>query len=176
MATAPSLLQSHRCYVDASITPDQPNQQPRMARLGIFILHLQDQSTKTLYIKTKLHACTFILMAEAAALALASTITANLNMTGTNFLSGYEQLVHFLNKEDLSDTPDWKIKPFTQMFSNHATYSAATIYKVHRSLNTTAHSPAQQVFQATDSREHFHFICSSEHHVPNVTVYKLYVT
>lgn len=43
--TAPALLQGNRCYVNASITPDQPNQLPRTAGLGIFILHLQEQST-----------------------------------------------------------------------------------------------------------------------------------
>jgi hypothetical protein len=67
----------------------------------------------TMYIKAKLHAYTLVLMAKAAALALASAITHKLNITGTNFLSDSEQLVHFLNKDDLSNPPDWWIKPFT---------------------------------------------------------------
>jgi hypothetical protein len=101
-------------------------------------------STQALYIKAKLRACTSVIMAEAAALALASVILHKLNMTGINFLSDSEQLVYFLNREDLSNPPDWKIKPFTQLFSNHATTRSAKIYKIHRSLNTTAHTIARQ--------------------------------
>jgi ribonuclease HI len=114
--TVPALLQGHMCYVDASTTPDQPNQQPSLAGLGVFILNLQEQPTQAMYIKAKLHACTSVIMAEAAALALASVIIDKLNITGVNFLSDSEQLVHFLNKEDLSNPPDWRIKPFTQLF------------------------------------------------------------
>jgi hypothetical protein len=39
-------------------------------------------------------------------LALASVITHKLNIIGINFLLDSEQLVHFLNKEDLSNPPD----------------------------------------------------------------------
>jgi hypothetical protein len=52
-------------------------------------------------------------MAEAAALALASVMAHKLNITGINYLFDSEQLVHFLNKEDLSNPPDWRIKHFT---------------------------------------------------------------
>jgi formate dehydrogenase assembly factor FdhD len=76
-----------------------------MAGLGIFILYLQEHSARAMYIKAKLHSCTSVLMAEAATLALASTIAHRLNMTGANFVSDSEQLVHFRNKEDLSNPP-----------------------------------------------------------------------
>jgi hypothetical protein len=146
--------------------PDQPLQQPRMVGICVFILHLQEQSTMTMYIKAKLQACTLVLMAKAAALALASAITHKLNITGTNFLSDSEQLVHFLNKDDLSNPPDWWMKPFTQLFSNHASSTSANIYKIHRSLNTTAHTLARQALQEATPQEHLNFSCSSEHHVP----------
>jgi hypothetical protein len=94
-----------------------------LAGLGVFILNLQEQPTQAMYIKAKLHACTSVIMAEATTLTLASVIIDKLNITGVNFLSDSEQLVHFLNKEDLSNPPDWRIKPFTQLFSNHATTS-----------------------------------------------------
>jgi hypothetical protein len=119
-----------------------------------------------MYIKAKLQDCTSILMVEAVALALASTITARINLTETNFLSDCEQLVHFLNKEDLTNPPEWTIKPLTQMFANHAHSSGAKIYKIHRSLNNTTHSLARQALQALESQEEVHFTCSSEHHVP----------
>lgn len=71
---APALLQGPRCYVDASTAPDQSNAQPRLAGLGIFILNLQEQPAQAIYIKAKLQACTSVIMAEAASLALASAI------------------------------------------------------------------------------------------------------
>lgn len=164
--TAPALLQGHRCYVDASTSPDQPSQQPRMAGLGIFILHLQDHFTEAIYIKAKLQACTSVLMAEAVALALAAVIVQKLNITGINFLSDSEQLVHFLHKEDLANPPDWRIKPFTQLHSNLAVSSSARSYKIHRSLNTTAHSLARQAFTENNTQGNVELSCSSEHHVP----------
>lgn len=163
--STPALLQGPRCYVDASVSPDQPNQLPRTAGLGILILNLQEQAIQTLYVKAKLEACTSVLMAEAAALALASDIVHRLNMTGTNFLSDNEQLVSFLNKQDLSNPPDRRIKPFTQRFYNNTASSSARIFKIHRSLNLTAHILAQQAFQETNLQGHLDFSCSSEHHV-----------
>ena len=72
--TAPALLQGSRCYVDASTEPDQPILQPRLAGLGVFILNFQEQPAQAIYIKAKLDACTSVIMAEAASLALASAI------------------------------------------------------------------------------------------------------
>ncbi|XP_066323836.1 AUGMIN subunit 1-like [Miscanthus floridulus] len=62
-------------------------------------------------------------MAEAASLAIASLVTHSLNINYCNYLSDCEQLVHFLNMADLSNPPDWRIKPFSQIFSNHSTTS-----------------------------------------------------
>lgn len=89
-------------------------------------------------------------MAEAASLALASVITDKLSMIGVNFLSDSEQLVHFLNKEDLSSPPDWRIKPFTQIFINISTAKASKIYKIQRGLNATADSLARQALHDTN--------------------------
>lgn len=144
---APHLLHGHRCYVDASTSPDQHSQIPRTARLGIFFLLMQEQATETIYIKAKLHACTSVLMAEAAALALASAIARKFQIEGINYLSDCEQLTHFLNKEDHSNPPDWRIKPFTQLYLNNAGPTSATTLKNHRSLNSIAHSLARQAFQ-----------------------------
>ena len=50
---------------------------PRPAGLGVFILNLQVQPARAIYIvKAKLAACTSVLMAEAVSLAFASTVTA----------------------------------------------------------------------------------------------------
>lgn len=154
--------------MDASTTPDQPDQRPRRAGIGVFILILQEQSTpQAIYIKAKLHGCTSVLMAEAAALALASVVTNKFNLTGVTFLSDNEQLVHFLNKEDLSNPPDWRIKPFTQLFSNYSDSRSSKVSKIHCGLNTTAHTLARQAYRDPSAQDNsLVFNCSSEHHVP----------
>ena len=160
--TAPALLQGSRCYVDASTALDQPHLQPRFAGLGVFILNLQEQPAQAIYIKAKHVACTSVLMAEAASLALASAIIDRLNLTRVSYLSDCEQLVHFLDSDDLSNPPDWRIKYFTQTFSNHSTSSSSRVYKIHRRLNTTADALAGQA--AEDSTIHNHNLelsCSS---------------
>jgi hypothetical protein len=61
---------------------------------------------QTIYIKAKPVGCTSVLMAEAASLAFAALVTDRMNLTNINFLSDYEQLVHFLNAPDQSNPPD----------------------------------------------------------------------
>jgi ribonuclease HI len=163
--TTPVLMQGHQCFVDASTSPDQPNQVNRTAGLGIFFLIMQENQFSAMYIKAKLQACTSVLMAEAAALALASVIAQNLNITGTRYFSDSEMLVQFLNKEDQSNPPDWRIKPFTQLYSNNVSSSSATVHKIHRSFNTTAHVLATQALQETSLQGNLDFLCSSEQHV-----------
>jgi hypothetical protein len=73
---------------------------------------------EAIYIKARLHNCSSVIMAEAAALALGSAICFFLNLTGVNFLSDSQQLVHFFNNSDLANPPDWRNKYFTQSFVN----------------------------------------------------------
>lgn len=47
----PILLPRVRCYTDASITPDQPPQQLRLAGLGVFFVNTQVQPAQTIYIR-----------------------------------------------------------------------------------------------------------------------------
>jgi hypothetical protein len=164
--TSPDLLQGSRCYVDASTEPDHPSLHSRTAGLGVFILNFQEQTPKAIHIKAKLQECTSVIMAEAASLALAAAIINNLNLTEVNYLSDCEQLVHFLNKDDLSNPPDWRIKHFTQLFSNHSAEGSTKLYKVHRRLNITAHTLARQAAQDPYiQNDHFQFSCSFDHHV-----------
>jgi hypothetical protein len=82
-------------------------------------------------------------MAEAAALALAVVLNSKLNFNNTCFLSDCQQLVHFLNGADQNHPPDWRIKPFTQLFRNHANQGHANIYKINRNLNSTSDTLAR---------------------------------
>ena len=123
---------------------------------------------RAIYIKAKLYACTSVIMAEGAslALALASAIIDRLNPTGVNYLSDCQQLVHFLNSDDLSNPPDWRIKRFTQTFSNHSTSRSSKVFKVHRRLNATADALARQAAEDSITHNHnFEVSCSFQHHV-----------
>lgn len=100
------LIQGVRCYTDASLTPDHTPQPPRSAGLGIFFVNPQVRPTQTIYIKAHVSGVHSVLMAEAAALSLAATISDHLNYTNTTFLSDCQQLVQFLNEDDQSHPPD----------------------------------------------------------------------
>jgi len=85
--TIPALLPGSRYYVDASTAPDQHGGQPTAAALGIFVLNFQVQPTQIIYIQATLHQSSWVLMAEAAPLALASKITEAMNLQHCHFLS-----------------------------------------------------------------------------------------
>jgi hypothetical protein len=139
--TVLALLNGTRCYVNASTEPDQQTSQPISAGLGVFILNFQEQLPQAIS----------VIMAEAASLALASAVCHNLNLSGVNFFSDCEQLVHFLNKNDISNPPDWRIKYFTQTFFNNTRSRSSTIFKVNRHLTTTADAMARQAAQHSSS-------------------------
>jgi len=167
----PALLHGTRCYVDASIEPDQQNSSPRPAGLGVFILLFQEQMPQAIYVKARLDDCSSVIMAEAASLVLASAVGHNLNLSGVNFLLDYEQLVHFLNKNDISNPPDWRIKYYTQTFANFTRSSSSNIIKVHRCLNTMVDALARQAVQhSTFQNSDLEFSCSLEHHMPHCNV------
>jgi ribonuclease HI len=138
----------------------------RPAGLGILFVNVQVQPTQTIYIQAKLAACSSVLMAEAASLALAAVIADQMNLRNITFLSDSQQLVHFLNQQNQAHPPDWRIKPFTQRFSNHANNRESTIYKINRQLNITADALARQALASFASGQaDSNFNCSYEHHV-----------
>jgi hypothetical protein len=104
--STPALLLGNRCYVDASTTPDHPGSPPTTAGLGVFILNFQAHPTQIIYIKARLENCTSVIMAEAASLALASSLIQAFNIDNCSYLSDCQQLVHFLNMNDLTNPPD----------------------------------------------------------------------
>jgi len=90
-------------------------------------------------------------MAEATALALATTITDCLGLQQVFFLSDNQQLVHFLNGPDQADPPDWRIKYFTQTFTNFTSTTASRVLKIQRADNCTADALARQGFLQSQS-------------------------
>jgi heme exporter protein D len=110
-------------------------------------------------------------MAEAACLSLASAIWFSLNLTGVNFLSNCEQLIHFFRNEDLANLPDWRIKYYTQSFVNFTSAITPSIYKIRRQLNTIADSLARQARQLqTPQQPALEFLCALEDHTSSCNV------
>jgi len=117
-----------------------------MVRLDVFIINTQVHPPQNVYIKTAMKDSTLVLMAEAAALALAVTVTDRLQLNHINFLSDSQQLVQFLNSSDHSNPPDWRIKPFTQIITQGRSTSIGV--KVSRNMNHTADLLARQTLRA----------------------------
>ena len=92
--TIPALLHGTRCYVDASIEPDQQNSNPRPAGLGVFILNFQEQTPQAIYVKARLDDCSSVIMAEAASLVLASAVGHNLNVSRLDWVIMATKLFH----------------------------------------------------------------------------------
>jgi len=122
-----------------------------MAGLGIFFVNMQIQPAQIIYIKAHMSRAQSVIMAEAAALAIAAMVNHSLNFNNTVFLSDCQQLVGFLNQSDLTHPPDWRIKCFTQIFTNSTLHRQARIFKINRTLNTTADSLARQAFPDSGS-------------------------
>jgi len=136
--TTPSLLYGIRCYVDASSLPDQPSMMPRQAGLVVLIVNTQVQPTQTIYINACwLHFC-------AHGRSRSPCLSCNCDCSDINYLSDYEQLVHFLHAANQSNSPDWRIKHFTQLFSNHSRCRESKIFKINGRLNTTADALPRQ--------------------------------
>lgn len=156
----PQLLQGIICYVDASTTPDHPTAQPRNAGICITFFNPQVQPALNVHIKAQMTESTSVLMAEAAALALAASISQALHFQDITFLSDCELLVKFLNSSDLSNPPDWRSKIYTQQFINFKCQSQARIFNINRDINRVADSLAKQAFSAhVNLSSEFHFEC-----------------
>ena len=109
---------------------------------------------------------TSVLMAEAAAIALAAIVTDRLNLQQIHFLLDNQQLVQFLNAVDQGNPPDWRIKHFTQVFTNHTRHGDKRILKVHRSRNQTADNLARQALsQSQPTSLALACTCSNTAHV-----------
>jgi len=159
----PSLLAGARCYTDASTTPDDPTSSTRKAGLGIFILDPTSQIK--LFIKAQISQVNCVLMAEAAGIALAASITSMLHIRNISFLTDNQLLASFFNGPDLCSPPRWDIKPFTQRFLNAVANSSYRVLKIHRSSNNTAHLLASQSYRAPELQCNLaNFTCSNVTH------------
>ena len=94
-----------------------------------------------------------VIMAESGAMALASAILNQLQCRNTTILSDNQQLVHFLNLVNLSNPPDWRIKPFTQFTANLLSETSSQVRRIKRNQNQMADSLAKQALQALTTNQ-----------------------
>ena len=83
-------------------------------------------------------------------------------LNNTAFLSDCQQLVHFLSSADQANPPDWRIKPFTQIFTTCSAQCQAKIYKINWTLNTTVDSLAKHAI--LESCSNYEPVCSYSRH------------
>jgi hypothetical protein len=152
------------CYVDASTSPDLHHPSSRRAGLGIFIINLQVQPANTFYIRASLGETHSVVSTEAAVMALAADLLHKIDFQHVTFLSDCAQLMAFLNSQDHSNLPDWRMKVHTQLFDDATLNRMPKVIKIHRNLKSTAHTLASLAFSSlVVPHQNYIPICSYEH-------------
>lgn len=155
LVSIPARLPGPRCFSDASLRPDQTTATERTAGIGILLTITGISPTHFIYIQAKISQVTSVLMAEAAGLALGAELVKRLLLKSMSYLSDSQLLVHFFNSENHSSPPDWRIKPLTCSFINFNRNIDHKVYKINRSLNSTAHILAHQASKALAQSQFF---------------------
>jgi hypothetical protein len=164
------IVSGTKCYADASTAPDTSIHNPRVAGIGVFIINNQSQPPQQIYIKAKMSHTTSVIMVEVAALALTTRVTDYLQLSHTTFLSDNQQLVRFMNGADLSNPPDWRMKPFTQIIRNSTRQTNASILHISREHNLTADLLAKHALADSEAHieahsTHTSCLCNNQAHV-----------
>jgi hypothetical protein len=89
----------------------------------------------SIFIKAAMQDSSSVLMAETAALALAAALSKHLEHHSAHLLSDIQQLVHFPNGAELSNPPDWRIKPYTQFISPTVRFNQMADLLARQALN-----------------------------------------
>jgi len=122
----------------------------------------------SVFIKTTMQESYSVIMAESAAMALVSDILNQLQCRNTTILSDNQQLVYFLNGVNLSNPPDWRIKPFTQFTANLLSGTSSQVHRIKRNQNQMADSLAKQTLQAlTTNQPAYTGTCTNSSHGNN---------
>jgi hypothetical protein len=109
----PTMLDGLCIYTDASLLPNQNFIFNRDTGLGVFLISSGTQHNFNTYIKVSLHNASSVFMAEAAALVFAGTTIDRMHITKATFLSDSQQLVSFINSNNMTPIPRWDAKFYT---------------------------------------------------------------
>jgi len=165
LVSFPSSFAGTRCYTDATTLPDNQTSGTTQAGLGVFIINTDENPPISIFVKALLQESSSVLMAESAALALATDLLNQIQCTRYTIFSDNQQLVYFLNKSNLSNPPDWRIKPYSQSAANLLAIYSTQVRRIKRTQNQMADSLARQAFQAiTSNRIQYDFRCSNPSH------------
>jgi len=114
---------------------------------------------------------TSVLMAESAAMLLATVLLHSLDLQDSTLLSHNQQLVHFLNGADHSNPPDWTIKPYTQIIYSLLAATTSSIRKIRRSQNQMADLLARQALTVYHANHiNISRVCTNPQHVQECPV------
>jgi len=127
---------------------------PRHAGLGIFIINTDVQPPLSIFVKATMQESSSVLMAEsAAAMALAAVLLKQLQSHQATLLLDNQQVVHFLNGPNLSNPPDWRIKPYTQITATLLSETDSVVRRIKRTQNQMADSLAKQALCALQTNQ-----------------------
>jgi hypothetical protein len=84
-----------------------------------------------------------VFVAEAAALAFATSLLHFMQLNPVNFLTDNQLLSHYINSTGHFDTPDWRAASYTQIITSCLT-GASKVFNISRNHNHMADSLAKQ--------------------------------
>jgi ribonuclease HI len=136
-------MEGFNCYTDASTTPDLMPNGIRPAGLGIFITNTQTQPPVTITLKAVIRDSPSVFVAEAAALAFATSLLHFMQLDHVNFSTDNQLLSHYLNNTGHFDIPDWRAAAYTQIITSSLT-GASKVFNISRIHNDMADSLAKE--------------------------------
>jgi hypothetical protein len=159
-------MEGFNCYTNASTTPDLMSNGATSAGLGIFITNSQTQPSVTITFKAVLSDSPSVFVAEAAALAFATSLLHFMQLDHVNFFFTDNQLLaHYLNNTGHLDIPDWRAAAYTQIITSSLT-GDSKVFNISRVHNGTADSLAKEGLHLVHSNSlHSSFSCTNHSHV-----------
>jgi len=174
LVSFPSSIAGTRCYTDAATLPDNNTFVTKQADLGVFIINTEENPPTSIFIKAFMQESSSVLMAESAALALATNLLNQIQCRRSIILYDNQQLVHFLNEPNHSNPPDWRIKSYTQSAANLLSNNSLQVRRIKRSRNQMADSLARHAFQAIRSNNlEYYYSCTNPSHANDCPILRV---
>jgi hypothetical protein len=158
-------MEGFKCYTDASTTPDLMSNGIRPAGIDIFITNTQMQPPVTITLKAVINDSPSVFVAEAAALAFATSLLHFMQLDHVNFLTDNQLLSHYLNSTGHLDIPDWRAAAYTQIITSSLT-GALKVFNISRIHNHMADSLAKEGLHLVHSNSlQSNYSCTNPSHI-----------
>jgi ribonuclease HI len=162
---SPSSMEGFSCYTDAASAPDHMSNGTTSAGLGIYISNSQIQPSLTVSFKAVLTDSQSVLTAEAAALAVATSLLHFMQMDHVNYFTDNQLLSHHLNNVDRFDIPDWRAAAYTHIIKSSLT-GVSKVFHISRTHNDMADSLVKEGLHLHNSNSLLlNFSCTNPSHV-----------